>query len=96
MQNEAVRPFSNTFQLYIFSSLSVLVFDIFPSITEQACRMCGKRANTIEHQPNYVAVNYSSVIQVCKLADIQFPLQPACLKGLLTETTEEVMGINIS
>lgn len=69
MQNEAVRTFSNTFQLYIFSSLSALVFDIFPSITEQACRMCGKRANTIEHQPNYVAVNYSSVIQVCELAD---------------------------
>lgn len=81
---------------YTFS-LSVLVFDIFSSIAEHAYRMCGKRANTMEHQPNYVAVNYSSVIQVLKLAGTcSFPLQPACLKGLLTETTEEVMAINIS
>lgn len=59
--------------------------------------MCGKPANTMEHQPNYVAVNYSSVIQVLKLAGTcSFPLQPVCLKGLLTETTEEVMAINIS
>lgn len=58
--------------------------------------MCGKCANTIEHQANYVAVNYSLVTQVHKLADTKFPLYLVCLKGLLTGTTEDVTGINIS
>lgn len=31
--------------------------------------MCGKRGNTIEHQANYVAVNYSLVTQVRELTD---------------------------
>lgn len=58
--------------------------------------MCGKHANTMEHQPNYVGVNYSSVIQVLKLAGTcSFSLHPACLKAF-SQTSEEVMAINIS
>lgn len=90
------KPFIMLFS-YTFSVHSLfLCLTFFSSIAEHACRMCGKRANTMEHQPNYVAVNYSSVIQVLKLAGTcSFRLQPACLKGLLTDTTEEVMAINI-
>lgn len=51
----------------------------FFSIAEHASRMWGKRANTIEHQANYVAVNYSSVTQVCKLADTYSFLFTQCV-----------------
>lgn len=41
-----------------------------------------KRANTMEHQANYVAVNYWLLTEVRRLADVQFPFDPACLNGL--------------
>ncbi|TKS69808.1 hypothetical protein D9C73_003875 [Collichthys lucidus] len=46
---------------------------------EHAFRMCEKRANTIQHRANYVAVNYSSVTQVCKLADTYSFLFAQCV-----------------
>lgn len=41
--------------------------------------MCGKRANTIEHQANYVAVNYLLGTQVCKLSDTYSFLYNQCV-----------------
>lgn len=46
---------------------------------EHASRMCGKHGNTIEHQANYVAVNYSLATQVCKVANTCRFLFSLCL-----------------
>lgn len=64
---------------YTSSEISPCLCLTFFFIVEHISRMCGKRANTIEHQANYVAVNYSSVTQVRKLADAYSFLVTQCV-----------------
>lgn len=64
---------------YTSSEVSLCLCLTFFFIAEHASRMCGKHANTIEHQANYVAVNYSSVTQVRELADAYSFLVTQCV-----------------
>lgn len=70
------------------------MFDIF-FIAEQVSRMCGKRANTIEHQANYVAVNYSLVTQVHKLADTYSFLFTQCVLKACSQGPQKKLQASI-
>lgn len=89
MQNKVKKAFFLILFNYTSSEISLCLCLTFFSIAEHACRMCGKRANTMEHQPNYVAVNYSLVTQVCKLADTYSFLFAQCVLKACSQSPQK-------